>query len=116
MAEPSRIERFAEAYLEMAKRAKYRPAAPGDGMGNVSLSDEEARDPDRLMREAKEYAARFLEADNATKHSIGVSNYTTNRALVYVIEAARSLCGAADSLALDLLQMAIDEIKRSKHQ
>lgn len=114
MAEPSRIERFTEAYIEMAKRAKYRPVAPGDGLGNVSLSAEEARDPDRLMREAKEYAARFLAADDAHQHSVGVSNYATNRALVYVIEAARSLCGATDNLALNLLQMAIDEIRRSK--
>jgi hypothetical protein len=111
MTGPSRIERFAEAYVEMAKQARYRPAAPGDGLGHVSLSAEELRDPERLLREAKEYAVRFLEADDAHKHSIGVSNYTTNRALVYVIEAARSLCGAADDVALDLLQMAIDEVR-----
>ena len=116
MAGPSRVERFAEAYLEMAKRARYRPAAPGDGFGNVSLSTEDLRDTERLMREAKEYAVRFLEADDAGIHRLGVSNYSTNRALVYVVEAARALCGGSqDDLASELLQMAIDEIKK-KHR
>jgi hypothetical protein len=40
-----------------------------------------------------------------------VSNYDTNRALVYVIEAARSLCGAKDDLARDLIKMALAELR-----
>lgn len=36
----SAIKRFKEAYLMMASKAHYRPAAPGDGVGEVDLSDE----------------------------------------------------------------------------
>jgi hypothetical protein len=44
----SPIMRFAEAYLMMAD-IKYRPGAPGDGMGHVSLSPDEYKDQDRLQ-------------------------------------------------------------------
>jgi hypothetical protein len=43
---------------------------------------------------------------------IGCSNFTTNRALIWTIEAARNLCGGQDDVALTLLKMAIDEVKR----
>jgi hypothetical protein len=42
---------------------------------------------------------------------IGTSNFRTNRALVYVIEAAKSLCGGQDEVSLRLLKMATEEIK-----
>jgi hypothetical protein len=34
--------RFYQAYLMMAKEANYRPAAPGDGMGNTYLTKTQA--------------------------------------------------------------------------
>jgi hypothetical protein len=37
LTEP-RASRYREAYLMMAKQARYRPQAPGDGMGHVSLT------------------------------------------------------------------------------
>jgi hypothetical protein len=42
-----------------------------------------------------------------------VSDYTTNRALVYTIEAARLLCCGASGVthALKLLEMAVEEVR-----
>jgi hypothetical protein len=54
-----RLQNFAEAYLAMAGEARYRPQAPGDGMGNVCLSTEEAANPERLAREAGAYVEDF---------------------------------------------------------
>ena len=82
------VNRFAEAYVNMAEQANYRPAAPGDGCGGISLSDEERRDPQQLKREASEYALRFMEEAEQHRFITGCSNFTTNRALVYVIETA----------------------------
>ena len=80
MTESARIQ---EAYIRMATGAKYRPEGSSDGVGNVDLTAEAGR-----------YAARFIQEENGLKFFIGCSNWSTNRALVYTIEAARVLCGA----------------------
>jgi len=98
----------------MANLAWYRPQAPGDGCGSVSLTDDELRDPQRLENEATEYAARFCKADDDRQHRVGCSNFATNRGLVYIIEAARALCGGADDLALHLLRMAVADITKAR--
>jgi hypothetical protein len=73
----------------MAKRARYRP------------TDKQLADPERLEREAIAYANSL--------------SYTTNRAFIFTIEAARVLAGSwnalGDDVAVRLLEMAIDEIK-----
>jgi hypothetical protein len=57
--EGPKLTRFKEAYLGMARRARYRPGAPGDGCGNIVLSDEDLRDPVRLDEEAVAYAEKM---------------------------------------------------------
>src|SRR5882672_920907 len=90
-----KLMRYAQAYLTMAG-IKYRPAAPGDGMGGISLSSDEYKDQDRLHREAVDYAMRFSQEEDGHTFNIGCSNFTTNRAFVLTIEAARLLCGGGD--------------------
>jgi len=111
------FDRIREAYLRMARDAKFRPAAPGDGFGTVLLSDEQAKDEARLEAEATKYATEFIEEENTRKFNIGVSNGVTNRAFAYTIEAARLLCGMGDSAlyAKKLLQFAIDDIERAEN-
>ena len=46
------FDRLREAYIAMSKRAKYRPAAPIDGCGNITLSDEVLADPQRCPSSA----------------------------------------------------------------
>jgi len=106
----SAIKRFKEAYLMMASKAHYRPAAPGDGVGGVDLSDEQIASPAHLEKEAEKYAAAFRKEEDSRRFHIGSSNFSTNRAFVYTIEAARSLAGAKDDLARELLVMAVAEI------
>jgi hypothetical protein len=107
----TRPQRFVEAYLAMVEHADYRPAAPGDGMGHVCLTTEELLDPERLAREAVKYSKQFDAEENTRRFNLGCSNFSTNRALVFTIEAARALCGGADDLAVELLQMALQEVR-----
>jgi hypothetical protein len=41
------FDRLREVYIAMSKRANYRPAAPIDGCGNITLSDEGLADPEQ---------------------------------------------------------------------
>ena len=54
------FDRLREAYIAMSKRAKYRPAAPIDGCGNITLPDEVLADPQQLGKEAAHYATEFI--------------------------------------------------------
>lgn len=109
-----KIMRFAETYLMMA-RTGYRPAAPSDGSGNIQLSREQFMDEERLYREAAEYALKFNREEDGRSFRIGCSNYSTNRAYVLSIEAARLLASGSDSdqYAARLLKLAIEEIEIS---
>jgi len=103
--------RFKEAYLRMAKEARYRPGAPGDGMGHVDLSPAQLKDSARLDDAALRYAAKFRAEEDSRKFWIGCSEFATNRAFMFTIEAARALAGNHRALALDLLKLAIDDVK-----
>jgi hypothetical protein len=108
------VQRFIEAYKLMATRAKYRPQAPGDGMGNVLLSREQASDPARLDKEAVAYARAFAAEDDERTFCIGCCDFRSSRAFVFVIEAARQLASGdeGNATAVKLLKMAIHDINR----
>jgi hypothetical protein len=109
----ARVQRFVDAYLAMAKQAKYRPAAPSDGFGNVQLSLEQVRDPERLHRESIQYAVQFLAEEDKDSFWIGCSDFRTNKAFAWTIEAARQLASgmSGNATALKLLEMAAREIR-----
>ncbi len=102
-------ERICQAYLEMAKRAQYRPESSSDAAREDSSAT-------RLSSEASAYADRFIASEENGAFHVGVSDHQTNRALVYTIEAARQLCEGrcGDETALKLLEMAIKEVKESQ--
>ena len=100
-----RYDRHREAYLQMAEEAGYRPAAPSDGMGNADLTAEQLRDRSQLEREAHQYALRFSAEEDTHRFRIEVSNFSTNRAFIYSIEAARCLATGEEDVALRLLEM-----------
>jgi len=106
-----RASRYREAYLLMAKEARYRPQAPGDGMGHISLTEKQLADPERLQREATAYALKFNKKENERAFWIGCSDFCTNRAFIWTIEAGRALAGGKPDLALDLLNMAVKDVK-----
>jgi hypothetical protein len=91
-------DRFSEAYVMMAEQANYRPGHTGAG-GDLGA-------------EAASYARRFVaEEQNGTYH-IGVTD-TSNRALVFTIEAAKQLCRGVLGVetGLQLLEMAVVKVK-----
>jgi hypothetical protein len=108
------IYRFAQAYLEMAKW--YRPQAPGDGFGHVLLSKKQCKEQDRLEREALDYGKRFRAEEDTRSFHIGCSDYRTNKAFMWTIEAARQLASGTDGdkTAIRLLKMAIKEARRAQ--
>src|SRR4051812_26096389 len=89
----ARLQRFAQAYLAMAEEADYRPQAPSDGCGHIQLSRKELKDPARLRQECIDYALRFDKEEDARVFNIGCSDFRTNRAFLWTIEAARQLAG-----------------------
>lgn len=104
----------------MAKQAAYRPAAPRDSIGIIQLSDEEMASPVRLAKEAHEYAESFLTENPVFWIGFPViteldpiSEYDTNRAFVYAIEAARMLADGVGGrkTAAKLLEMALLDVK-----
>jgi len=105
MSEVSAEGRIREAYIEMATHANYRPEATGD---SAEID---------LRGEAASYARRFVGEEQNAEFHIGISDYTTNRALVYTIEAARLLCGGVLGIdhALRLLEMALAEARMQRH-
>jgi hypothetical protein len=119
---PDIVARYREAYLFMAS-IKYRPGAPSDGLGSVYLSKEEAQDKALLEHEATDYAIdfylreqRFLETAEQCLW-VGRSNFETNRAFMWIVEAARMTMSSTDEpIALKLLKKAIAEIEDVRKQ
>jgi hypothetical protein len=68
-----------------------------------------------LLREACDYAIRFDKEEDGDEFHIGCSDFRTNRAFVLSIEAARLLASGdgGNRCAIQLLQMAIEEIKNA---
>jgi hypothetical protein len=112
-----KLMRFAHAYLAMA-RVKYRPAAPSDGMGNIELEPEEFGDVQRLYQEAVKYAVAFNNEEDTNSFWIGCSDWPTNPAFIWAIEAARLLAGGSmgggNSYAVKLLRMAANQIEQTE--
>jgi hypothetical protein len=111
----SRHGRFCEAYLQMTKIA-YRPAAPSDGFGNVVLSDAELQNQTEINEEATSYADECVASDDDCTWRTGSTNYSTNRATVYLVEAVRNLCSGSDGnpWALKLIKLAVDDIEAAQ--
>jgi len=109
-----RLQRFREAYFKMAEIARYRPQAPEDGFGNIQLTLAELADAERLAREATDYAIRFLLEENTCEFHLGCSDFSTNKAFCWTIEAARQLAvgSTGNQTALTLLRMAAAEVVR----
>lgn len=107
--------RLVEAYLEMAKTAKFRPEAPSDGFGNIMLEPEELEDGDILAAEAERYAKRLIQQENQSKIAIiGCTNGSYNKLFVYLLNAAQMCCGTSDSFPFlkRLVKMSMDEVAR----
>jgi hypothetical protein len=97
------------AYDAMAKNAKYRPAAPSDGMGNITVPEEELN----LTEEAVEYTRKWWKEEDDQSFHVGCCDYSTRPATIFAIEAARNMCAGVggQTTALRLLKMAVRELE-----
>jgi hypothetical protein len=102
------LEQIEAAYRAMAREARYRPAAPSDGLGNITVPEAELD----LDAEARGYAERWWAEEDEGTFLIGCANWSERVAMIYAVEAARLCCGGFDSrrYALRLLQMAVREL------
>jgi hypothetical protein len=104
----SDLQRIKSAYRTMAMVAKYRPSAPSDGFGNITVPENKLN----LEREAERYAAQWCDEENSRKFAVGVCYWDTRPALIYLIEAARELCGGENRIAARLLKLAQSELRQ----
>lgn len=96
----------------------YRPAAPSDGLGGITVPYAELE----VDVEAREYARRFLAEEESDSYFAGCTDYTFNRAAVLALEAFR-LMNAGRFWGLDeengpelvpaLLRKAAEEYERA---
>jgi hypothetical protein len=73
------------------------------------------QDPDRLDEEARAYALAFLRQEETSRFRLlGCAHYPTNRAFLWVLEAAYLLCAGEErnATAVRLLRLALKEIER----
>lgn len=109
------------AYIAMAREARYRPAAPSDGCGNIGVPLRSLN----LDGEADLYAHEWNEHENGNReegpghtYSLGYPSYSDRPALIYIVEAARNLNSGIDNrghaVAARLLRMALREIEADK--
>lgn len=99
-------EQIETAYAAMANQARYRPAAPSDGFGNITGRL-------NLTREATQYAADWWKQEDGWNFFIGTCDYETRPATIFAIEAARLMCSGVlgRTHALALLKMAVRSLE-----
>jgi len=112
---PEAAEQIADAYKLMAIEARYRPAAPSDVFGNITAPLESLD----LDAEAQKYAAQWWREENVGEYFAGSPDMRMRSALIYIIEAARVLCGkrgGADPLPARLLRLAQTELETAAEE
>jgi len=104
------FEQIKSAYREMAAKARYRPAAPADGFGNITVPQAQLD----LEKEAESYTQSWWKQENSYQFFIGCCDSYTRKAAIYAVEAARNMCAGrfGDACALTLLKMAVAEMER----
>lgn len=101
------VVQISAAYRAMAAEARYRPAAPGDGMGSISVPEAELD----IERECADYTRYWWREEDTGDFRIGSCDHSTRTATIYTVEAARQMCSVEDGLALQLLKMAVAELE-----
>lgn len=97
-------EQIEAAYRRMSREARYRPAAPSDGLGNIT-------GPLHLGREASAYAQDWWDVEaEGTVYDLGCPDWGDRAAFIFTVEGARLICGVERKVAATLLRMAADAL------
>jgi hypothetical protein len=107
--QPSTVDQIVSAYKVMSRDALYRPAAPSDGCGHITIPLNQLD----LNQEATKYADQWWNEEEVCRFSIGCCNFSTRPATIFAIEATRNLCAGdeGNSTALKLLRLAVAELE-----
>ena len=99
-----------EAYWRMGAKAHYRPAAPSDGFGGITVPLEDLN----IQREARAYAQRWWHEESETTFTIGHADFQARRAMIYAVEVARLCCGGIDAIphAVRLARVLVEELEQ----
>ena len=112
MTEPQHrydLAKLVPAYMDMANRADYRPAAPSDGFGNITTGYDAEQ---QLMEEAVKWATKMSKATDDTTIHIGIPNFEELDAYCLFVEAARLCCsGGGYKWALKVAKLAIERLE-----
>lgn len=106
MKRPS-YEQVVRTYERLAREAKYRPTAPGDGLGNITVPVAELD----LPAEAAAYAVGWGRDEQSMDFFLGCPSFDDRPALIFIVEAARLLNGVERKGAAHLLRMALAELE-----
>jgi hypothetical protein len=96
-----------KTYYRMAHEARYRPTAPGDGCGNVTIPLSQLD----LEDEAERFVRHFNKEEDEQRYWLGCPNYTQRSEFILLLEAARACCSADPDLALSLAEMAVSNLR-----
>jgi len=96
-----------KTYFRMAAEARYRPKAPGDGHGNITVPLWKLD----IKDEAERYVRDFNKEEYEQIYDLGCPNYSQRSAFILLLEAARACCSADPDLALDLAEMAASNLR-----
>lgn len=100
-------QQVVDTYVRLAREAKYRPAAPGDGLGNITVPVAELD----VQKEAAAYAEAWGREEQSMDYFLGCPSFGDRPALVFIVEAARLLNGVERQGAAHLLRMALAELE-----
>lgn len=105
------VAQFIDAYKQMANEARYRPAAPSDGMGHITVPLAQLD----LNKEALEWTGWWLGGREEEAYKlVGCADFHERAALAMVIEAASCLCGVMYRPAARLLRLAADMLDKAQ--
>lgn len=111
LVSPEKMQRIADAYQKMAA-LHYRPAAPSDGFGNITVLEDELD----IGKEIHNYTLRFLEEDDRCTYDIGCTDFRFIRSFMWSLEAIRLMCagdiGSDSAIVTGLLREAANEYER----
>jgi hypothetical protein len=96
------FDQLAGTYRLMAGKGRYRPAAPSDGFGHITVPVRELS----MDAEIMDYAAQWWGEEESREWHLGCPTFDLRPAMVLAVEAARACCGGDRELAARLLDLA----------
>ena len=110
MVSDEKWERIGDAYRGMASLG-YRPGAPSDGFGGVTVPEAELE----VGIEGRHYAHQFLEEEDKGVYRAGCTDLRSLRAAIWALEALRLMNAGSfggEAIVPGLLRMAAEEYER----